>query len=491
MKYKIYKIISLALVLVTTGLNSCKKLTDGYSTDPVNITDPSVISNSKYLSGIEMSLIAVYEGDLAIYGGIWSNYFRGEIQQWAVFTNYIVTADDMNNTWQLIYNNVLKNHLILEEKAIAVHDFSLLAISQVNVALALGLAADLWGNVPYSEAGQYPAILNPKFDSQSSVYEAVQTLLDNALANFNKNSGTTTGDFFLAGNKNTWIKVIHSAKARYYLHTKDYQKAIAEGLLGISTAGESLMATHGNTNLKNFNLYYAFMAINRSGYISARCYAPTLLDPNHANYRGNAKTDESARLWWYYAPPGGLKKDVKVYVPNYACPDAKFDYTAFFGSNSPFPLITFEETRLTLAEAYMKQAAPDPTSALFQLNLLRKYYHTGAPFLNSTYLKKTFKYQDYEMADFSAGGIANTKGEDSNAALLREILEERYVSFIGQIEGWTDMRRTKNYLGLPLADGKTDFPKRLLYPQIEVNANTSTPAGIGIYDDVPSFKTPY
>jgi len=483
--------IGLAAALMAGSLNSCKNLTDGYSTDPVTITNPSVINPAQYLPGIEMSLIVVYEGDMVQYASIWSNYFTGEDRQFISFTSYIISAYQMDDTWRNIYNGVLKNHLLLEEKANAEKNYSALAISQVNLALAIGLAADLWGDIPYTEAGKFPAILNPIYESQSSIYAAVQTLLDNALANFDKNLGSTAGDFFFDGNKNNWIKVIHSAKARYYLHTKEYENAIKEGLLGISKPSESLMAPHGNTLNKDFNLYYSFMRHARPGTLLANCYAPALLDPSNVNYRGNPKTDESARLWWYYAP-GGLDRKTR-YEPNYACPaaNAKYKYNGFFGSNTSFPIISYEETKLILAEAYMKQAPPDPAKALAQLDTLRKYYNTGAPFKNSAALGKTFKYENYTLDDFSVNGMANTKKEEPNKALLREILEERYVSFIGQFEGWNDMRRTKNFLGLPLAPGKTDFPRRMLYPQIEVNTNTNTPQGVGLFTDVPAFATPY
>ena len=46
--------------------------------------------------------------------------------------------------------------------------------------------------------------------------------------------------------------------------------------------------------------------------------------------------------------------------------------------------------------------------------------------------------------DFNAGGIENPTATALTPvrALLREILEERYVTFMGQIEGFNDVRRT-------------------------------------------------
>jgi len=490
MKFKRYKIAGLLMLFLTVGLDACKNLTNGYSTDTIKITDPSVINTSNYLSGIEMSLIAIYEGELVQYGGIWCDYFTGEDRQYIGINSYIVNAGLMEDTWRHIYNNLLANHVILEAKAISESNYSALAISQVNVALAMGLTADLWGDVPFEEAAKYPAIVNPKFDAQSSVYEQAQKLLSSAIANFEKNLGNASGDFFLGGEKDKWIRVANSAKARYYLHTKEYENAIKHGLLGI-ILGENLMAPHGNSRYNNMNLYYAFLRYDRPGTLLANSYAPTLLDVGHPNYRGNAKTDESARFRWYYHAPGGLDPySKKGYQPNYACRDANRKYNGFFGSDTSFPLITYEETKLILAEAYMKQKSPDPANALLHLNALRQYYNTGAPFKSNAFLRKNCKYLDYVIEDFSDGGIENKRGENPNAALLREILEERYVSFIGQFEGWTDMRRTKNYLNLPLAPGKTEYPKRMLYPSSEVNTNVNTP-NLGLFDEVPLFRTPY
>jgi len=64
-------ILSKKIVVAVCGLatilfaNSCTKLTDNLSTDPVNITDPNQVTAPLLISGVEVSLIGVYEGDLA------------------------------------------------------------------------------------------------------------------------------------------------------------------------------------------------------------------------------------------------------------------------------------------------------------------------------------------------------------------------------------------------------------------------------------------
>ena len=74
--------------------------------------------------------------------------------------------------------------------------------------------------------------------------------------------------------------------------------------------------------------------------------------------------------------------------------------------------------------------------------------------------------------------LPTTSTLSKESALLREILEERYITFIGQIEGFNDMRRVlkESEVRVPVTPNTgTVLPQRFLYPQIEVDLNTSTP----------------
>ncbi|MBS1680369.1 MAG: SusD/RagB family nutrient-binding outer membrane lipoprotein [Bacteroidetes bacterium] len=474
-------------------LNSCTNLTANLSTDPVNVTDPSVIAISKYLTGVEVSLIGVYEADMARLSGMWSGYFSGDDRQYIGLANYVTSGQDYDGEWSGIYNNVLENTMLIKTNARMQSNNVALGIAQAIEGMSYGLAADLWGDVPYKEAIHYPAITTPKYDGQASVYAAAQSLLDSAIANLAL-PGTSTGDFLLNGSVAGWTAVAHTVKARLYLHTRDYANAITQAQLGIGSVAGNLMATHGESYLNTFNMYYSFMTYDRSGYMAANSYAPALLDNTKPNNRNNANTDETARLNYYYYPGGGLNfiAGAVAYEPNVLC---DFDWgnptnqNGFFGGTTSFPIVTYQENQLILAESYAKTA--DPANALISLNALRAYYNTGAH-VNSGYVALGNKYLPYLYSDFASGGMENADGIAQDQALLREILEERYVTFIGQIEGYNDMRRTGNFLKLPYATGKTDFPRRFLYSQIEINTNPNVPkTNVGLYDNVSSFSSAY
>ncbi|WP_332368546.1 hypothetical protein [Spirosoma telluris] len=89
----------------------------------------------------------------------------------------------------------------------------------------------------------------------------------------------------------------------------------------------------------------------------------------------------------------------------------------------------------------------------------------------------SYKYDPYVAADFAAGGIENADGITDDNALLREILQERYVSFYGQHLGWNDERRTRTEAyGIKLTPNNgTQLPWRFIYPQNELNSNPNAP----------------
>jgi hypothetical protein len=503
MKNISFKIINITLIAVAVMIvDGCKDLTDNLSTDPVNITNGAQVPIPQYISGVETSLIGVFEGDVARIGGIWSSYFSGEDRQYAGLQTYTTSGQDYDVEWVTIYNAVINNTKIIKQKARLVNNNYAVGVAQVMEAMSLGLAADLWGDVPNAEKAQYPAIATPKFDPQLSVYGSVQTLLDSAILNLSATTGALgTEDFFYNGDRNKWKEAAHTEKARLYLHTRDYANAIIQASQGISVPENNMMAPHGEAYGQTFNLYYSFLTYDRPGYMSANtAYAPTLLDPTSPNYRGNAKTNENGRFNYFYAPFsywGGLNTGGK-YDPNVA---VGFDWgtdenqNGFFGATTSFPILTFQENQLILAESHAKLG--HDSDALDALNTVRDFNASGKLFGTSTaYISDPdlggLKYDPYTLADFAPGGMENADNVTANRALLREILEERYVTLIGQMEGFNDLRRTNNFLNIPLPGGKTDFPKRFLYSQIEVNTNPNVPKeNVGLFDPVPVFKTPY
>jgi hypothetical protein len=97
------------------------------------------------------------------------------------------------------------------------------------------------------------------------------------------------------------------------------------------------------------------------------------------------------------------------------------------------------------------------------------------------------KYDPYVAADFDNLGIENPSGISSANALLREILEERYITLFGQIEVFNDTRRTQNesIVRVPIVPNTgSSLPQRFLIGDSEIDTNNNTP------NPIPGFFEP-
>lgn len=466
------KLYIYVFLFVATSLVSCSKLVDGINTDPNNPLDAEA---ANMLTSVMVGNINIHEGELARIAGMWNGYFRGFTQQYQSYQQYSVIARNFDESWQNTYSGVLKNIAILKQKAIAVNNRRMLGVTQVIEANLLGSAADLWGDIPYSQISN-EQFTNPAFDGQKAVYGAVQTLLDSANVNLGSSAFVdfAAQDIHFAGNMSRWIQTANTLKARYFLHTRNYSAALEAATKGINAQANNFLAPHFSTGRGAFNLYFQFLSLDRPNWMDATgTYGVSLVNPSGTRYRGNTKTIERARWSYFYNSATNLN----------------FTLNGFFGQTTFFPLASFAENLLIMAEADTRLNGFN--AGLTRLNTYRAYMNTGA-YINAIYLTAgNFRYDAYLTSDFAAGGMENAGSSPlpADRALLREILEERYVTFIGQIEGFNDSRRVFNEtdvrVPVPLNFG-TEFPQRFLYPQSEIDRNSSTPNPIpGLFVRTP------
>jgi hypothetical protein len=457
------------------------------------------------LNSAQVSSILINEGNIARFGGVWSQSFTGIDRQYVSTNNYNTTSGDYDSEWDNLFQGVITQYRLTEDAAATVNNRLLLGIAQVGRAQHQGLAADLWGDVPFDEVGRDQDFPTPKFEPQIDVYTKVQTLLDSAIANLESETGASPGtkDIFYQGDADSWIAAAYTLKARFYLHTKEYENALTAAASGIASPSGSMYAPHGSTYLADFNVWYSFLTYDRPGYMNADgAFSVDLLDATSAIYRGNSKTNETARFIFLYFdnnnPPdfypginntGGIDPNVL----------SDFDWgndpseNGFFAANERFPIVTYQENLLIIAEANIKQLTPNLNAALDALNTFRQYLgDESSTYIRPGYLSLGFEYEDYSLADFAAGGIANPGSLSAQDALLKEIIEERYITFIGQTEQFNDVRRTKNLLGITPVTG-TKLPQRFLYPQSEIDTNPNTPklSSGDLFTETPVNATPY
>lgn len=467
---RIYRSVSALAFLLSLQFVSCKSIVDGLNVDPNN---PTSAPAALVFTGTQLANIATQEGMASRLTTIWSGYATGADRQWKDYFNYNVTAGVYDGDWNLVFQAANANALTTIQKANQLGNQKMVGITKIIRANALATGTELWGDIPFDEAGDIAKFPNPKFESQAAVYTKLIALVDEGIADLNAGVGTVGAeDIHFGGDATKWKQVAYTLKARLLTDTRQYDAAYTAALSGISANANSLYAPHGTTTNVNENHYFSFLTNQRLGDIYAvGAYAVGILNPASATYRGNAKTNETARFRFYYQENG-------VNTPGKIEPNTSSTATAsgFYARSASFPLVTYQENILTLAEMALR-SGKGAAVALEHLNRYRAFLNTGG-YVNSTYLTAgSYKYEPYVAADFETGGIENKDGITADNALLREILQERYVSFYGQHVGWNDERRTRaEPYGIKLTPNNgTDLPWRFIYSQNELNSNPNSP----------------
>ena len=190
------KIILIAFFAVS--LASCKKIVEGYDKDPNRAVSAS---NELLLNAAQVSSLLVNEGNLARVSSVWSRSTTGVDRQYLSVNSYITTSGDYDSEWDNLYSNVISQYKLAEAGALSVNNRRLAGIAEIGMAQTFGLAADLWGDVPFTEVGNDLKFPTPKFDAQAKVYDSVQALLDRGITNLQANVGTSPGpkDIFYGG----------------------------------------------------------------------------------------------------------------------------------------------------------------------------------------------------------------------------------------------------------------------------------------------------
>jgi hypothetical protein len=441
----------LAITLLISGLIGCEKYVTGFEADPLSPVDAGAL---KQFVGAQLNYALFTEGTASWMASIWAQQARGADRQFSAFEVYNVTNGDYGNDWALAYR-ALSNLRTVQDKATAAGQTNLKGVAEILEGFHMGTVAAVWGDVPYSQAAQPDVTLTPAYDGQLAVYTAVQAELDRGIADLTASTLPITQDVFTsAGSATRWLKLGHSAKARYLMHTarsQGYSAAILNQIITEAQQGilatngtEDMKMTHGATQNGNQNPWYDFMANNRSGYIDAvNNFAIPMMN---AAKLVDLKTDEVGRLAFYFTANGN---------------DFNRAAGGAYAVDASYPLFRASETHLLMAEAYVRLG--NTASALTELNSARTYN-------NSVFGNKS--------ASFVAADFPTT------AALQQAIFNETYLSLMNQIEAWNFLRRIDFAISYKNSSGATvtmtprrgtEFPQRFVYSVDEFTANPNMP----------------
>lgn len=412
---------------------SCEDYTEGVNTDPNNFTDTS---EELLIKQAELQLVESLTGWPPLFAAVFSDQYTGSGFEWETFDNYEINSREFNGMWADFFTWGYSQAELARNKASISGNQVLEGIAEIHMAAFMGEAALLFGDVPFQQVNKIDEFPYPEYDPQTQVLAGVQQLLEDGIARVGDAAvNTFYGDEIFIANNALWEEIGFSLKARYYLAAKQYENAYNAAVKGISSPSGDLLSRHFNTGGAR-NLYFSFN-IGRPNFITAEeCHLRKLMTGEVD--RALSTPGDFNRTFFYFDQDNNLNTNPGGY----------------FAADAPGYLVTWMETRLIEAEA----AARTGRDGLTPFNQVREY-------LSEVY-----------QAPFPS---SNAIGQD----LIYQILEEKYISLLGQLSVFSDLRRTKNLLGVPVKSiNAPTIPQRYLYPQNEIDANLNFPGVIGLYD---------
>lgn len=457
----INKFFILFFSLLIFSTYSCEETFEEINTDPDN---PVEVPNKLLLPSAQtFTAYGMAGSDLAWYASVW-------IQHTAGVWNQMENADKLtdinsqlaNNIWRFqLYSGSMMDLKQLMDQASEQGANSYVGIAKILMAYNLGIATDTWGRIPYSEALQGTANIKPVFDSQESIYQNIQTLLDEGISSLQSaTDAPSADDIIYGGNLNAWIKAAYALKARYHNHLSNIdangsaQSALAALQNAFDSSDDDFLYRGFNNNATGENPWYQFENDRDQHCVSASFVAMLegLNDP---------------RLPIYALPVPGL--GTIVGGPNAQSTDQAGALYSKWGStlvtaSSPLPMMTYVEQKFIEAEAELRLGNTANATAAYEIAIGEAMRKVGV--------------SEEDIATYVA------QESVSPATLtLQHIITQKYISqfVMESLEAYNDWRRTDV---ITLTNPAGPIPVRFPYPTTEYDYNLENVPNATVNDGV-------
>ena len=487
MKLKIGLMLLGAIALTIT---SCKKDFEELNTDPNNPSLDQLTPKLVFPAAV-LSTAGRIGGDLAIVGGFWAQYYT----QGTTASQYKnVDAFNLTNTfgntnlgvaWIELFSGALNDYHFVINKSKEQKDWNYYLMGTVMKAYTYQVLVDLYDKVPYTEASQGAANLEPHFDDGYTVYKGLLAEIDTALSkDFNASSNTIPGtaDFvFPAAGASwsitPWIQFANTLKLKMYLRMVYAKPAEAEaGIKKLYADGANFLDIDASVHV------YQDAADKRNPFYTYG-FEQTPSD--------NIRASVTFLSW--------LQANNDPRIDNYFTKKAN-STTAYLGINQG----DFENSSLDLQGASKAIVLPtDPVdfitkaeSHFLQAEALERFFGgTGAKAQYDAGVTAAFAYYGENAAPFIAtGGKYAYPSGGTFEQKLEAIITQKWASFPKShaLEGFFERNRTGYPKTSPVystdpsyVPGQFVYPKegvtngvfatRLIFPELETSKNSNAP----------------
>jgi len=450
-------------------------------------------------------------------------------------TNYggrhTLDLNEMGHIWQRYYLTGVKNitdaQVRTEGDATKVNINAVVRIYRVYL---MSLLTDLYGDVPYFEAGKgfTDGKFTPKYDTQEEIYSDFFVELDAAVVALDASKDRITGDVIYKGDVSKWKKLANSLRLRYAMRISDAdpQKAQTEFEKALAADGGVMTSAADDALIAYMDIAFSFggdsYSDSRRNALSQRLYGndplnnPSFICSTFYNELYNTGDPRSSAMIRFYfdktmsttGTEGRIDISEEVLAKGMAHPR---DPGAFFydpwpsgyesdlikelqKTNSAIEKTTMDtETEPKLASNFLKGDNPGVVMTSAEVDFLlaeaalKGWNVTGS--VESHYKKgvraaMSFLTDNYDCAvvtDAAFDAYMNKNGigytvEQKKASINKQAW---ILHFTNPLECWANLRRS-NYPRLKspadygfsqVLTGGAEIPVRLCYPVLESSYN--------------------
>lgn len=426
--------------------------------------EPTEVPTTTLLSSAEVYLGYTIGGEATRMPANIVQHYAGHRGQPNEYARYDITPSATDQLWINIYD-VLIDFRAVELESAKTNDKVFQGISQILQAYTFSVATDIFGDIPYTESLSLSKNITPLYDKQETIYPALITLIESGIANVSSNQGLNPGtsDVIYGGNATKWVQFGNSLKLRLLNHLSLRNTSAALTFLQtnpslITTSTDDAKVTFLPT-AANANPIYQFDVLSGR---TDNAVANTIVD------KMKTLSDPRIPVYFYPVKNGSLAGQ-------------------YFGNNPGGDDDDSGETRFSrTGSAYAKIDAPVQLISAAEVHFIRAEVYFRA----SNTIQATSAYNSAITEDFASLGLSSSASSYLATPLvayngtLARIMEQKWITmFQGSYESWVDWRRTGLPVLTPSISNRTSnvIPRRLSYPQIEINVNTaSLNAGPGI-----------
>ena len=471
-------VLSLGVILAAT---SCEKYLD-VNHDP-NATEEASIGN--VLAAAEASSAVHIGGELFNLGGFWAQYFTQspDASQYGEFDEYNISSDFFDRSWTELYAGALKDYQYIRTKASDENNTSFYLVATAMQAYTYQVLADLYDQIPYSEAIQGQDNLVPHYDDGQKVYQGLYDDLNDALNMYKADHAAQgpdgSNDGVFAGDMDKWVRFANTLKLKLMMRSS---KASSNPLIG--TTADILDLVHGGELLQSDAAFTLFAATEtkRNPYFEVN--VNFLNGVNQSASQSMVlylQDNDDARLRAIYDPADADGSYTTKPQGDYKNRDIPNDGLATPKASPTKPVYFFTEAEVNFLQAEAEERFGGGAAAA------QPYYEAG--------IQASFDM--YNMGDtassyYGAGGPYEYNTGGTMEDRIKQIMTQKWVALanVENLEAFFELNRTgypefkvranqqPGDLIYSLASvlGPNRVPKRLLFSDVSKSRNPNVPA---------------